>query len=270
MRTEDQRDAMSASQPATTATSAGRRPLEQWKANTVRFTAFPTKVFEVSARSRWRELLNEDPQQSSWDRVQQQFAESGLVGDAQLVMTMALGRFDLLYAPPDGATLLPETGEIPTIGEAGPCLTRLCGIAKSAIRSLPELSRIAVGAIVILPVSSRENGYAQLGAYLPAVVLDPVGSTDFGYQINRRRDSTTIRELPINRVGKWSVMSTRALSFLERGAVIGERRGYACRLELDINTAPENTTAIAPQALPDLIEECRGLLLEIVEKGDVP
>jgi hypothetical protein len=138
------------------------------------------------------------------------------------------------------------------------------------------VNRLAFGAILMQPVAGRETGYEQLAAYLSqAVKIDPRGSSDFVYQINRPRTSGVEPNLRINRLSKWAVLlaTTYRVAVTPRG-VAGTTMvpsASACRLELDINTAPTGDGAdLARDALPRLLNELVTLGQEIATRGDVP
>jgi len=169
----------------------------------------------------------------------------------------------------------PEESELPSLGNYiqnrdafGEFVTRWL-----QLEDCPILTRLAFGAILMFPVDSREAGYSQLQPYLPAVELDPIHSSDFQYRINRPRVSTLgIAELGINRLSTWSVMYVQSatLHLGSDGASqrVGERR-FACRLELDINTAPDPEITLDPSVLPKVYRELVTSGDEIVQMGDI-
>ncbi|MBL7065662.1 MAG: hypothetical protein ISS49_15895 [Anaerolineae bacterium] len=139
----------------------------------------------------------------------------------------------------------------------------------------PVLTRVAFGAILLYPVDRREAGYRLLQQYLDHVELDPVGSTDFMYQINRPRDATTeVVGLRINRLSRWSVASfVPALLHVSSdgiGPVAQQAAQYACGLQLDVNTVPDYRGPLAQDQLRPIFTELVRLGMEIVEMGDVP
>jgi hypothetical protein len=141
------------------------------------------------------------------------------------------------------------------------------------IDDLPSIARLAFGAIVLCPVEDHQTGYQRLNQYVP-VELDPVASSDFIYQINRRRDSNTgIPELVINRLSRWSVAHGTLTNFAlgPTGPIATSGPTYfACRLQLDINTVPGSSTILPGQQIPRIFYELVELGEEIIEKGDIP
>ncbi len=105
------------------------------------------------------------------------------------------------------------------------------------------------------------------------VVIDPDGSSDLFYQINRPRPSATpIEGLRINRLTKWSVQIAQRLTVtLGPDGVVARTIGeeQACRLELDINTAPTFSGMLPVEHLEQLLREMIDLGREIAQQGDV-
>ncbi|MGO8898441.1 MAG: hypothetical protein ACLQU5_08830 [Isosphaeraceae bacterium] len=138
----------------------------------------------------------------------------------------------------------------------------------------PNVARLALGAIVKLPVDDREAGYGRISDYLPFDV-DPVRSSDFMYQINRARQSTVLPEVTVNRLSKWSVgRLVRAAVILDQVPVtvsIHEvSQSSSCRLELDINTSPNSPFPLPSARLPALFDEFVDWAREIITEGDIP
>ena len=143
------------------------------------------------------------------------------------------------------------------------------------LKTCPVLQRLAFGAILTYPVDNLASGYQQLSTYLPSVKLDPGNSSDFLYQINRVRDSTSgIDNLRINRLSKWSVAAVQTMGFtvgqdldmsVAKGGLL-----RACRLELDINTITVLKKPLPPNKLNIVFKELIKLAKEIIKEGDIP
>jgi hypothetical protein len=136
----------------------------------------------------------------------------------------------------------------------------------------PSLIRLAFGAVLLQPGASPQDAYHRLGDYLPSVTLDPTGSSDFFYQINRRRDSTTgILGLKINRLSKWAALSLVVLSGIPERIVYHPTMSTSfVQLELDINTAPDFQGELERGQLQPVFSELVWLGCEIASQGDIP
>lgn len=161
----------------------------------------------------------------------------------------------------------------------GPFDTALEPLSKLADKWLgmrPAVSRLAFGVILIQPVNDPRFGYMKISEYLPNVQIDPDNSSDFFYQINRPRDSAKIPGLRINRLTKWSVITTGtaninlALQGKTKARVISDHESHFCRAELDINTAADFQGELRSSELVTIFEELIDLSKEIAEEGDIP
>jgi hypothetical protein len=143
------------------------------------------------------------------------------------------------------------------------------------IENGPEFTRIALGVVVHEPVPSREEGYRRLARYLPAVKIDPEGSSELFYQVNRPRKSQVIEGLKVNRLSKWSVALSVPFSFSLLGPAQSQfgrvnEGETTCRIELDINTDPAFSGSPRDLSSPSLLGEFVELAGEIVSVGEIP
>ena len=141
------------------------------------------------------------------------------------------------------------------------------------LKSCPPVTRLALGAVLVKPVSDLDAGYTELSRYLPGVKLDFQQATDFLYQINRFRPSSSVSGVVVNRLTKWAMSVSGSIGIsLTPGSGVVVPSGppqYACRLELDINSAP-SADSIDTVKVGDLFREFVDLGYEIAEKGDIP
>jgi hypothetical protein len=136
--------------------------------------------------------------------------------------------------------------------------------------SFPRIRRMAVGAVLLLPVGGRKEGYEQLQPYLSSVTIDPVNSSDFVYRVNRKRASQLgISGLSINRLGQWNTVVTKLLGPLTVPPDATLPENHFCRIELDINTAPEYPDVLPEERLGDILSELVAAAKEIILQGDV-
>ena len=134
--------------------------------------------------------------------------------------------------------------------------------------------RLAFGAVLLQPIKSHQDAYKQLGHYLPSITLDPEGSSDFLYQINRRRDSTTgVAGLKINRLSKWAMVNFMTMRFSSSPELMLYHPSTATtsfvQLELDINTVPDFQGELEREQLPSVFSELVQLGCEIASQGDI-
>jgi hypothetical protein len=248
-----------------------KRSVNEWRAASLRVTAFPAPGAMKAGRDLWGELaLGEASSHERKKGGEETFQGPAL--DNWLVITSNLGRTDWLFLPDptqDGAPF-PDLGSFP----------EAVGVFLGLVRNwfgnnCPGLDRFAFGAEVRLPVETRVAGYRQLSCYLP-FPIDGETSSDFLYQINRRRASSVRTDVEINRLTKWSVAGGMKLNvpFLpvlpESSAVVQSSEvGHACRIDLDINSAQGLSEPLRPEQVGRLLEEFVQMASEIVQEGDI-
>lgn len=252
---------------------AARLSLEAWQAEILRLTAFPSPAAQLGEPAWWKDLVGEPPE----TKISQPRAggrqEEGQFEGRKLVLRVEPTRVDWLFTPIDdqaqGVKGIPTTGAFP---ESLRIFLQLI-LRWFKLETCPPVQRLAFGATVLLPVENLQAGYRQISVYLP-FQLDPEGSSDFSYQINRSRDSVSgIRGLRINRLSKWAVVRVTMGELALGPAVVGysaRQIHHACRLELDINTAPDFQGELSREQLPQIFQELVNLGQEIIREGDIP
>ena len=159
-----------------------------------------------------------------------------------------------------------EPFQFPTIGSLSDVSEPLSNVVKEWLDVCPPINRLAWGATLVKPISDAKAGYEEILQYLPDLKLSPTGISDFFYQINRPRESTSSVGIKINRLSKWSIMQVGTVRINAGSNVdvvpVKEQRYDACKLELDINTALSDNI-ISKDATWPIFEEltkCGGLL----------
>ncbi|HBH50876.1 MAG TPA: hypothetical protein DDY91_03185 [Planctomycetaceae bacterium] len=150
-----------------------------------------------------------------------------------------------------------------------------------AVLPMQSVERVAYGVNAIRHVNNLNDGYREISQYLPFDV-DYGHSSDFLYQINRKRQSKVIPGIELNRLMRWSVvtMGRRVLRLntsrftdlksTDATIVTPVDDCVALNLELDINTVPKVNSNIPVEQLGDLLKEFADLAREIFAEGDVP
>ena len=136
-------------------------------------------------------------------------------------------------------------------------------------------TRLAFGAVLVAEATDLHDAHRKLDTLLPSVELDSGNISDFFYQVNRRRVLDLSPGTLVNRISRWSASQGGSVEFVMGGNAQPQftrmAGHFACRLELDVNTADEyhssplrGVTAIA------LFRELVDLSKEMAEKGDIP
>jgi len=249
-------------------------PIFMWEAESLRFTAFPAPIAPVEEPSWWKDLIGEPPERRMTAPKKGTLQEEGNFDGGRLVLSIQPMRIDWLLT---AATRQEEGLEtFPTVGPFAETLKTFSALIDRWIQSetFPAVKRVALGTVLLQQVEDKHVAYGRLARYLPKVELDTLNSSDFFYQINRPRASTSgIANLKINRLSKWSVSSWRsALIAVTPGSLEQAAMGpevFTCRLELDINTAPDSSEPLPREMLPRILQELVNLGEEIARDGDV-
>jgi hypothetical protein len=146
--------------------------------------------------------------------------------------------------------------------------------------SRPSIQRVALGAVLLQPVESRQAGYRRIAEYLPAVQIDPEGSSDFLYQINRPTKSAIIPGQALNRLSKWYVAAFTPFRIqmqlpppqaqLLPGMLLAGPGIFTCRVEMDLSTSQSYTGELPPDQVAQVYNEMVELAKDIANKGDRP
>ena len=141
------------------------------------------------------------------------------------------------------------------------------------VPGLPVSTRLAVGYSLQYPAKDREGAYALLKQLLPAFsTIDGRASSDFIYQINRRRKSSINPMLEINRLSRWHATLAVQTQFraTPTGPIPSETQAqHFASVDLDINTQPEFSGTFAPSQAPAFFDELTSMAVEIAQSGDI-
>ena len=245
----------------------------RWETENLRLTAFVRGQDDMRGRVSWAKFMGSEPEISQSRPHQGTLLEAGPYSDGWLTLEVTLDRVHWQFAVRRDETV-PFAG-LPILGPFDQTRTSFQTLMCRWLKTCPRLDRLAFGAILLSPVDTRVKGYRRLSKFLPGIKIDPKHSTDFSYQINRRRTSKSGMEgLEINRLTRWSVASTSTvlleMSPQSSKAYENGKTAYACRLALDINTDQEFRSGLHKTKLLNLFRELVEIGTEISTKGDIP
>ena len=248
--------------------------LSVWQTQALRLTAFPGPGFTPTDTTWWADLVGQPPESRSSQPRLAMYSSEGPFDQGTLALRLQFDRIDWFLSAPDRPSS--DSQALPTLGGLPTALSTFVTLMSPWLDSdaCPPLLRLAFGAVLLQQVATREEGYRRLAPYLSAVQLDPLGSSDFLYRINRPRDSAgTIEGLRINRLSTWSVVLQRAGMIAVRSGtatLLPSSEHYASRLELDINTAPGTGLELPRAQVPQVFQEMVTLGKEIAQEGEIP
>lgn len=249
--------------------------MPDWKVESLRITGFTRSNWPEPAETLWAEVVGAPP-----DLINQRPRESlsnveGTFEAARLVLVREPRRTDFFWSVERDASK--PFSEYPAVGGFPNASILFLPLAKKWLSRKMEISRLAWGGVLVLPVTDREEGYKKLSRFLPQLKIDASGSSDLGYQINRPRLSKAIQGLRINRLCKWSVALARRLAIglvisQDSAEAVGGPEGpgfSACRLEFDINSEAARKEPFSGNQLASLLDEFVALSTEIADRGDI-
>ena len=240
-----------------------------WQTESLRTTSFPSSTAQFDGADWWLEVTGEQPENQVVRLREGTRQDEGHVDGVRLVLAAQPTRVDWLAIPEERQDVLAVASLDDALAFFLPVMSRWLEVS-------PPLRRLALGATLTMPVQDRRSGYMLLAQYLPGVTVEPERSSDLLYQINRPRFTRTgIPRLVINRLSKWAVVlqGTARIDLSVPVATLSylpTSQAYACRLELDINTAPDFPGDLPHDQLGALLEEFADLSREIAAKGDIP
>ena len=244
-----------------------------WRAESMRMSAFPVpEAMEddvLSTIKNWWSIIYAD---SPATHVNQDLMLSiaqltGPVGDGFVTMSKEPVRFDLKYSSVNPANPVKVSSDASPPINFEELLDSFLRAAEEWLRLTDRrpLLRLAFGAVLLVPVDSRESGYEMLDAYLPDVRVRP-DTSDFLYKINHRCPSKSLAGLQVNRLSTWMCQRSNVIV-----VVGGDPRPlplvkFACRVELDINSVPTGGP-LKEDRLPRVFSELVGFAKAIAHSG---
>jgi len=243
-----------------------------WQPLHLRLTAFPINPAAAMERDWWREAFGQPPETST--RKKHLHTDTDVIQEMRITLTVDPQNMNWVFQPVvDPMNFGPDLATLAPLPEA---LAGCAELFAKAFGCLPAVRRLAFGGMLAHKVQDHEEGYRFLDAYLPDVTLSP-DSSDFSYSINRKRPSKSgIEGLYINRLSKWSILRWELRAGVISVAMpppthlVREDGGFACLVDLDINTPAEREDPLPVDQLSAIWAELVALGFEIAARGDIP
>jgi hypothetical protein len=240
-----------------------------WQPVTLRLTVFTQPPYE-GAEEWWKATVGSPAEKVVTQAKTQERTEEGTFLQGKLTLEINPIRIDWRYSV------------IEEVSEPGPRINTLGSFSENydpfrvlmgkwlSIASIPRITRLAFGAVMLQLTETMEKGYEILTPYLPFLNLR--NASDLQYQINRTRSSQSrIPDLEINRLSKWAVLRLQQVvvplgSPNQMHQIVGD---FASYLEVDISTSATYKQPLPKVRLSTLFTELVELGAEIAEKGDI-
>jgi hypothetical protein len=241
-----------------------------WQVQYLRLTAFlATPLDPAAGAALWETATGMAPEVDDSRPREAARRQAGEFGGGLLEAVMTPARIDWVMAPktepnapvPVSFTSLEDGMKV--FGEAGHQWMQI---------GSPSISRLAVGAGLLAPMTDVKTCYQKLGSILRSVRVDPDHSSDFFYQINWPQESRVVPGLMLNRLTKWNAVGIRRVNFHSNEAAFQTFPTditYYCRLECDHNTVEEHVEPFDTPDLQGLFRELCDLVLENARNGEV-
>ena len=242
-----------------------------WDVDTLRLTVFhpplsgPSAVEEI-----WERVAGHKPESIDKRPREAITRVTGKIGPNGFLLTIALERLDWLIRP----TLEPShvLGTALTVKNAENILPVLKRSLQHSLDVLPSVTRLAFGPVLIRQVDSPKSGLSELADFIHISDLDSLEGTDFTYKINRRKSSTAIPNVLINRLATWSMGQIEGVEVVGKPSagpqVSSARSSFVRTLHLDVNTV-SNTLNTSNENIPDLFEELVQMAVDLAQSGDI-
>ncbi len=242
-----------------------------WQVESLRVTVFPVDNSQIELPELWNHRIGVEPDeiQIKRGRFNARHAE---YQNGVIFLIKQQEKIDWRYrAKPEQN---PGEFNLLIVGSLNQELEPLLKFSKNWLgaHEMFAVKRMAFGAVLLAPALNLEKVFNDLDFVFPGMNLQNV--QDFGYQINRKRQSEVVNGLDINRLAQWGVVRPLRidpdLDTLVNDNGDASKSGFASRLELDINTVPDSSNSLPAEKLTDIFQELVDMGLEIAAKGDIP
>jgi hypothetical protein len=238
-----------------------------WKAQMLRLTAFLREPISSDASATlWKTATGQDPVVDDFRPREQIRRQAGPFRECQFDVIIAPRRIDWVIGPRD------STAEKPYFGEAETALDLFKTDGMKWLEMDAAITRIAVGALLLMPSADVKGAYLTLKSKLKNVSVDPVRSSDLFYQVNWPQASKVAPKIRLNRLTKWSALTTRSVQLnIAQTALrpIQSAGSYFCVLECDHNTSEEHTERLGQEEVSSVFGELCRMVIDNARNGEV-
>jgi hypothetical protein len=240
---------------------------ENWQAQILRLTLFTSGLWP-NYETLWHDLTGQEPDSDENRARESTRRQTGRVGDRQLETVVTPIRTDVFFAPVFEAGL-PATSFGPAEAEI-PAFVSLVTPWLDRIARIGQITRVAFGAVLLLPVPDRDTSYKELGRFLQSVNVDPASTKEILYRINR---PVSRGVLELNRLTTWTSVIMRkmiGIDFSLGQPLTSVADEVFVRLETDNSTPAERTEPLAADEIVPIFEALVKMALENAARGELP
>ncbi len=241
-----------------------------WQTESLRHTTFLLSPIEQTESSIWERLVGKAPDEKISRPSERLTIESGEFSKGTLHVESRSDRIDwrLSFNPRN------PPGDLPTLGPYEESFVDFQELLLGWPDLCPRATRVALGAVLLWPVSDLRSAHRLIKDMMPLHSLDLENTSDFLFRINRRRNlQNNGINLQINRISTWSIANISRIqvdvSSPERATVRTSDDSCICRLELDMNTVPDTGVELENHLLSDIFASLVNYAKEIAIRGDI-
>ena len=242
-----------------------------WHVQHLRLSVFSPQPARPEPVDSWADIVGHDADETHIKGAgnQRVVTQQGPFRGARMRAEVRIDRVDWFLVP----SLPPTSDDVPVAGPYGGLIAPFLACMQVWLDAAGVVvHRMAFGAELSLEQGDRSEALTVLADLLATVQMDTQNTWDFEYTVNRRRRSSVMADLMINRMAKWSlgrrVSGAVELAFDGSPPRMQTATAYLPVLTLDVNTIPEHHGPL--ERLGELLAELAGLGTEIASKGDVP
>ncbi len=164
----------------------------QWDAVALRMTAFQKPGSVISINDWWKCVTGEVPEEQTAKPRSGEYMEHGGLAPGKLELNVNSDSMTWIhYMEKLQIEKLQQEERLLSFGDFPSACEDFCLLMSKWFKldAVPNLIRLAFGATLLQIVNDEHEGIARLAKYIPAISLDPAPSSNFLYQVNRRRES---------------------------------------------------------------------------------
>jgi hypothetical protein len=241
---------------------------EIWNADHVRLTLFGPGVWNVDHAAFITQFVGVEVDATSTRPQMAETTTSAMLDGARRVeVKQQVNRLDFSIHPRlDQIT----TDGPPLLANAAQEMRLLTSWVEAWIgANNPQVVRIAIGGIALLPGIDKNWTYSKLKQLLPMVLLDPARHRDFQLRLNTPVPAKNLPGLDINALGTWAAMLMNVGLLSATGAVplatITGQQKHFVHCGLDVNTDANRINPIPSQNLAAVLREALEVASELLK-----
>lgn len=251
--------------------------LNKWKVDSFRITGFQSPTADIqNVDSWWEEITGDTPENIVSHPKKDEISYEGTFEGELLKLRIQPIRIDWIARVQKDKQV--NSKDYLTLGEYPDVKGKFFHKIRRWIElpDFPSMRRLAFATELLQSVNSIVDGNKVLAEYLEDIDLDVENAFDFSYKINRRRSSTVLDGLNINRLTTWSTQTIKSARIQMQvgdvpGKIIEQGKDIIhAKLSLDVNTDPNYDGKFNKKQSESILNELVEYSEEIAIEGDIP